>query len=361
MVGLAGSHLIMLKPFKFGNVSVGKKPIILAEAGVNHNCNLRLAERLISAAARAGADVIKFQSYKASELVIKKSPRFWSWDGEKKINGTQYDSYSELDKFNEQDYLSLMKICKKYRIEFMTTPFDVKFVDFFDKAGMKAFKVASCDITNYQLLKAIAKTGKPVFLSTGASNLDEIKTANKFLKKNGSNNVVILHCNLCYPTIPEDANLGAMIHLRSQFKNNYIGLSDHTLGIDMTTAALALGAVAIEKHFTVDKKLKMSADHWLSVDEEELNKLVINLNSIYRSLQNPKKKVLKSELKTRKLARRSLVTNCYIKKGQIIKQTHLTAKRPGTGISPMEIEKLVGKKTNRNLSPDTIIKRNDFI
>ena len=246
------------------------------------------------------------------------------WDGEKKKNGTQHDSYSELDKFDFYEYLTLMKMCRKHKIEFMTTPFDVRFVEFFDKAGMNAFKVASCDITNLFLLEAIANTGKPVFLSTGASNLDEIKTANTFLKRRGSKNVVIMHCNLCYPTLPEDANLGAIMDLKSKFKKNFIGLSDHTLGIDMTTAAGAFGAVAIEKHFTIDKKLKKSADHWLSIDESELKKLAVNLDSIYNSLNKPEKRVSRSEFLTRKLARRSIVTACLIEECNNEKK-HLTA------------------------------------
>lgn len=348
----------MLKTFKIGNVLIGRHPVIIAEAGVNHNGSHKLAEELIKKAAEAGAHFIKFQSYKAKNLVIKKSPRFWNWSGEKNKKGTQYDSYKNLDSFNYNDYKILMDKCKKYKIEFLTTPFDTNFVNFFDKMNIKAFKVASCDLNNFILLESIAKTRKPIFLSTGASTIQEIKDTLKFLKLKKAGKVIILHCTLSYPTKIEDFNIGGIHALQSTFKGNFVGLSDHTLGIDMTIAAAIAGAKVIEKHYTVDKKLKISADHWLSIDPLELKKLVKASLLNYKSLIKPERVKLKSEEITRKNARRSLVSSCYIKKDTILKKEMLSAKRPGIGIPPSEINSIVGNKVKISIEKDTILKKN---
>ena len=346
----------MLKEFKIGKILIGKQPVIIAEAGVNHNCNHKIAENLIKQAAESGAHFIKFQSYKAENLVLKRSPRFWKWSGEKKKKGTQFDSYKNLDGFNYRDYEILMKKCKKYKIEFLTTPFDTDFVKFFNKLGIKAFKVASCDLNNFILLDAIAKTKKPIFLSTGASTLNEIKKTISFLRSKKSGKVIILHCTLSYPTKIEDFNIGGIKALQNSFKNNIIGLSDHTLGIDMTIAAAVAGAKVIEKHYTIDKSLKVSADHWLSIDPSELKKLVQATKFNYESLKKPARVSLKSEKITRKNARRSLVSSCDIKKNEVLKKEMLTAKRPGTGIPPSDIDTLVGRIVKKNIVIDTILK-----
>lgn len=350
----------MLKPFKIGNITIGKKPIIIAEAGVNHNGSHKLAEDLIKKASEAGAHFIKFQSYKAKNLVIKKSPRFWKWSGEKIKKGTQFDSYKNLDSFNYSDYKILMDKCKKYNIEFLTTPFDTDFVEFFDKMNIKAFKVASCDLNNFILLESIAKTKRPIFLSTGASTIPEVKKTLNFLKAKKSGEVIILHCTLSYPTSIEDFNIGGIPALQKAFKNNFIGLSDHTLGIDMTIAAAVAGAKVIEKHYTVNKKLKVSADHWLSIDPSELKRLVNATQLNHQSLINPKRLKLKSEEITRKNARRSIVSKVDIKKGEIITFNKLAAKRPGTGIPPSELSMVIGGTATLNIKKDTILLKKMF-
>ncbi len=351
----------MINEFKIGKVKFNSnRCVVIAEAGVNHNGSIRMAEKLISHAKNAGADIIKFQTYKASKLVIKKSPRFWSWDGEKKKHGTQYDSYSELDKFNFKDYLKLKQLCDEYKIEFMSTPFDDESVDMLLKVGVKGFKVASCDVTNFPLLKKISKTKKPILLSTGASNLSEVKKAVDYIVSFGNKQICIMQCTLCYPTKSEDANLGALLDLKNNFPNYLLGLSDHTLGTAIPSASVLYGVRAIEKHFTYDKFLKKSADHAISLNTTELRDLRNNVDEIIKSIGINKKIVLKCEASTRKYARRSLVVKHNITKNHIITYSDLIPKRPGTGIPPYKIREVVGKRCKRDLKEDHIIKYTDL-
>lgn len=347
----------MIKNFKIGNVSFSEnRCVIIAEAGVNHNGSLKIAEKLIKEAKQAGADIIKFQTYKAEKLVVKKSPRFWSWSGESKKNGTQYDSYNRLDSFNEKEYRQLFKLCKKNNIEFMSTPFDDEAVEMLYKIGVKGFKIASCDINNYSLLNKVAQTKLPVLLSTGASTLFEIKEAVKFLKKKGCNKVCIMQCTLCYPTVAKDVNLSVLLELKKIFPSNLIGFSDHTLGINIPSSSVLYGVRVIEKHFTINKKLKKSADHWLSIDPKELKDLRENVDELLCAKGKKEKKVLKCELNTRKLARRSLVAKKYIKKGEKFSIKNVTPKRPGGGILPSHFYKILGKIAKKNFQYDEKIK-----
>ncbi len=349
-----------MRYFKIGRVEFdSSRCVIIAEAGVNHNGNMRMAEKLIVSAKKAGADIIKFQTYKADKLVIRKSPRFWSWDGEKVKNGTQHDSYSKLDSFEKEDYQKLKLLCDKYKIEFMSTPFDEESVDMLYDLGMKGFKVASCDITNFPLLKKIALKKLPILLSTGASNLQEVKDAVKYIEGFGNKKICIMHCTLCYPTKVQDANLGALKDLKENFKY-LLGLSDHTLGTLVPSASVLYGVRAIEKHFTYDKSLKKSADHAISLNEKELKKLRLETDELLSSIGKNKKIVLNCETKTRKFARRSIVIKDDLKKGHILKTNDLVAKRPGTGISPTKIKNILGKRIKRNLLKDTIITYNDI-
>ena len=349
-----------MKNLQVGKIKINKnKCIIIAEAGVNHNCNLRMAKRLIKEAKDNGADIIKFQTYKADKLSVRKTPRFWNWDGELVKEGTQYDSYKRLDGFDEPEYKILTKLCKKSKIQFMSTPFDNEAVDMLDKLGVSAFKIASCDITNFPLLKKVAQKKKPIFLSTGASNLDEIKNAVNFIMR-FNKKICVMHCTLSYPTKPEDANLLALNEISKNFKNVILGLSDHTLGYKIAASSVLLGVRAIEKHFTYNKKLKKSADHWLSINSNELKKLRDDVDLLIKASGDGKKKVLKSELLTRKLARRSLVAKENIKKGEKITEKLLIPKRPGTGIPPYQINKILGKRAKKNIAKDTILKLKDF-
>ena len=347
--------------FKIGRVKFNEnKVVIIAEAGVNHNNSLKIAEKLIKAAKNAGADIIKFQTYKAEKLVSKKAPRFWNWSGEVKEKGTQFDSYKRLDKFGFKEYKKLKKLCEKYDIEFMSTPFDNESADMLQKIGVKGFKVASCDITNYLLLKHLSKKKLPLLLSTGASNINDIKNALKVIKKNGNPPVCIMHCTLCYPTEPKDVNMFALKDISKHFPKNLLGLSDHTLGNLFAPSSVLLGVRAIEKHFTINKKLKKSADHWLSVDEKELEELVDNSKNILNSIGIEKKIKLKCENKTYKFARRSILANKNIKKGQIIKETDLICKRPGTGLPASQVFNIIGKKAKKIILKDEFLKLNDF-
>ena len=346
---------------KIGNVTFKKgKTVIIAEAGVNHNGKMSFAKKLIDEAKKAGADIIKFQTYKAINLTTKTAPRFWNWEGEKIKKGSQFDSYSDLDSFEKIQYQEIIKHCKKKKIEFMSTPFDEAAVDMLVSIGMKGFKIASCDITNFPLIKYIAKKKLPILLSTGASTIKEIKDAVNLIKKNGNKKIIIMHCTLCYPTDAKNANLSAIINLKKEFPNYLIGLSDHTLGIEIPSAAPLLGVEVIEKHYTFNKKLKKSADHWLSIDTPELKKLVENVKTINQSFGNKKKIVLKCEIKAKNFARRSIVSANKIEKNQKIDFKDLKFKRPGTGISPTKVSSVVGKYLKRNIQEDYVFKISDL-
>jgi sialic acid synthase SpsE len=346
---------------KIGNVSIRKgKTVIIAEAGVNHNGKMHFAKKLVDEAKKAGADIIKFQTYKASNLTTQKAPRFWNWKNERIKNGSQFDSYSNLDSFEKKQFEEIIKYCKKKKIEFMSTAFDEFSADMLVSIGMKAFKIASCDITNTHLIEHIAKKKLPILLSTGASNIKEIENAVNLIRKKKNNKIIIMHCTLCYPTNAKNANLTAINHLKKKFPNYLIGLSDHTLGIEVPSAAPLLGVEVIEKHFTFNKKLKKSADHWLSVNGPELKRLVENVKIINDARGNNKKIVLPCEIKARNFARRSIVANHRIYKNQKIEMKDLRFKRPGTGIAPNKIGVILGKYSKKNFNKDHIFKISDF-
>ena len=347
--------------FRIGKVEFKKnKTVIIAEAGVNHNGKLRFGKRLIDEAKKAGADIIKFQTYKAKKLTTKNAPRFWNWQGELKKNGTQYDSYSNLDSFTKNEYRQLINYCKKKKIEFLSTPFDEESANMLVEIGMKGFKVASSDITNHPFLEFLAKKKLPILLSTGASSINEIKEAVRIINKSGNKKILIMQCTLCYPTKPQDANLLAINDIKRNFPKYLVGLSDHTLGIEIASASVLYGVSAIEKHFTFNKKLLKSADHWLSIDPGELKKLVENVRIINLSMGNGKKKALKCENQARKFARRSIVANKKITKGEVLTKNKICFKRPGTGISPSLLKKVLGKRAKKEITYDKLITFKDL-
>jgi len=347
--------------FRIGKVEFKKnKTVIIAEAGVNHNGKLKFGKRLIDEAKKAGADIIKFQTYKAKKLTTKSAPRFWNWQGELKKNGTQHDSYSNLDSFNKNEYRQLINYCKKKKIEFLSTPFDEESANMLVEIGMKGFKVASCDITNHPFLEFLAKKKLPILLSSGASNINEIKEAVRIIKKSDNEKILIMHCTLCYPTKPQDANLLAINDIKRNFPKYLVGLSDHTLGIEIASASALYGVSAIEKHFTFNKKLLKSADHWLSIDPGELKKLVENVRTINLSMGNGKKIALKCENQARKFARRSIVANKKIAKGEVLTKNKIYFKRPGTGISPSLLKKVLGKRAKKEITYDKLITFKDL-
>lgn len=349
--------------FKVGDITFSNNHIrILAEAGVNHLGDLSLAEQLISAAKKSGADIIKFQTYKASELTTRDAPRFWSWDGEKKKDGTQFDSYSNLDSFGRDEHEALKRICDSYNIEFMSTPFSSNAAEMLASIGMRCFKIASCDITNLPFLHDIATFRLPIFLSTGASNIDEIKEAVNTIYEVSSNiPVCIMQCTLCYPTKPEDANLLMLQDIQKHFPDNLLGLSDHTLGYHTPIVSVGLGARVIEKHFTVDKTLPDSADHWLSVDPNELSLLCKFTKEALLNLGQSRKQLVDCELATHSYARRSIVALNDIKAGRIISSHDISCKRPGTGLPPKKINLVIGAKAKNDIKADTLINLEDLI
>ena len=330
------------------------KAYVIAEAGVNHLGSLELGERLIKEASLAGADSIKFQSYKAANLTTKNAPRFWDWEGEINTQGSQFDSYSLLDSFGYEEHKKLKRLCTKYDIEYLSTPFDEEAADYLEKLDIPAFKIASCDITNLPFLEYVSHKRKTMLLSTGASTIEEIQEAVSVIENSGNFEVVIMHCNLCYPTEAKDSQLNAIKHLQKEFPNYPIGLSDHTLGIHAPAFARALGAILFEKHYTVDKTLGKSADHWLSGDPPELKSMIKQIRLCEEMLGTQYKKVGESEIKARNYARRSIVSAKKLTKGTILSNDHLTFKRPGTGISPKFFKSLIGATVNQDLDEDEI-------
>ncbi len=336
-------------------IGAGEPAYVIAEAGVNHNGSLDRAKDLIRKAAESGADAIKFQTYKAEKLVTKQAPRFWNWEGEEKQDGTQYDSYSKLDKFPLEYYPELIKTCQASGIEFLSTPFDEDSAKALVNFGMRAIKVSSSDVTNLPFLSNLAKYGLPILLSVGASTVGEIEEAVDAIEKEGNKNIVIMQCTLVYPTPFEHANLKVIGTLSTVFPEYPIGLSDHTLGTSIPPAAVALGACMIEKHYTVDKTLMESADHWLSVDPAELKQMVESIRNVEKALGTGKKYVLPAEAETYLYDKRSLVSACAITAGTKITAEMLTHKRPGTGIRPKYVNIVIGRNARTDIPEDTTI------
>lgn len=343
--------------FKVGNVTVGgHKTVVIAEAGVNHLKDLDIAEKLIATAAEAGADIVKFQTYTASKLTTKDAPRFWQWSGERDADGGQYASYKVLETPETEFTKFLISTCEKYNVEFMSTPFDADAVKLLHQLGCKAYKVASGDITNFPLLRIIAAQKLPIFLSTGASTLAEVKAAVEIINTvNPAAEICIMHCTLCYPTRANDANLRAIQDLGKHFPDYILGFSDHTIGPEIPAASILYDVKAIEKHYTYDNTLPDSADHWLSIDQKGLTDLCRMLRKLESALGNDLKGVEKCEEITRANARRSLVTNGKINKGEKFTHNNLIPKRPGFGISPSNIDDLIGLTCTTDLDDDTVI------
>ena len=357
-----------MKTIKINNKTISEtsKPFIIAEAGVNYydiakkeNIEpIEAAKLMIKKAASTGADAIKFQTYKAEKLASKYSPAYW--DTTKESTKSQYELFKRYDKLGEEEYQELAQYAKEQNIIFMSTPFDNEAADFLD-ALMPVFKISSSDITNIPLIKYIAKKQKPIFLSAGASTIDEIKDAVSTIEKEGNNQIVIMHCILNYPTKYEDANLGMIKHIQKVFPDYLVGYSDHTLpdlSMLVLTTAVLLGAKIIEKHFTLDKSLKGN-DHYHSMDPEDLRTLVNNFGLLEKIIGKEKKKPLESELPAIKYARRSIIARVDIPKDTGITEDMVAFKRPGTGIAPKFLDKVIGKKAKREIKEDAIIKWGD--
>ncbi len=332
-----------------------KKIKIIAEIGVNHNGNLNLALEMIEAAAKSGADIVKFQTYTSENLILKQIPKTNYQKKNSKLSESQYSMLKRLE-LSRKYYDEIIKSCKKNRVEFLSSAFDIENLKFLLNLNIKRIKIPSGEITNLPYLEFIKKTNLPIILSTGMANLKEISDALKILSRNSKkmNKITLLHCNSEYPTPFRDVNLLAMVELGKIFKIKF-GYSDHTLGIEVPIAAAALGASIIEKHFTLNRRLK-GPDQRISLLPKEFNEMVSKIRNIEQSLGEINKKVTKSEFKNIKYVRKSIVANQNIKKGEFFTIKNLTTKRPGNGISPMLWHKILGKKSKYNYKKNDLIK-----
>ncbi len=328
------------------------KVLIIAEAGVNHNGDIKIARKLIDAAKESGADIVKFQTAKLESLVSK-SAQMAEYQ---KKNISMVKSQKEMLKdiiLPFEGFSELAQYCDVRGITFLSTPFDIDSIRFLDNL-VKIWKIPSGEITNYPYLREIALTGKPVIMSTGMCELQEVKEAVRVLKENGSSEITLLHCNTEYPTPMQDVNLRAMRALREEF-GLPVGYSDHTQGIEVPIAATAMGAVVIEKHFTLDRNME-GPDHKASLEPEELRAMVQAIRNIEAALGDGVKRPSASETKNRDVVRKSIVAKTDIRKGEVFTEENLTAKRPGNGISPMRWNEVIGLRADRDYEQDEMIK-----
>lgn len=325
---------------------------IIAEAGVNHNGDIIIAKKMIDFAKEAGADYIKFQTFIPENLVSKHAKKAEY----QKITTVSDESQLQMLRklmLSENEFIELSDYCEATSIGFISTPFDLESVDFLNSFNMDFWKVPSGEITNLPYLVEIAKTGKPIILSTGMSNLDEIDAALSVLHSNGAGKITLLHCNTQYPTPMEDVNLNAMLTLKDRY-NCDVGYSDHTLGIEVPIAAVALGATVIEKHFTLDHNME-GPDHKASLEPCELKSMVSAIRNIEKALGTGSKVASPSEIENKDIARKSIVASRMIKKGEVFSKENITTKRPGSGISPMKWYNVIGTVAKRDFQEDELI------
>lgn len=327
---------------------------IIAEAGVNHNGSIKLAKKLIDIACDAKADAVKFQTFKTENLVSKNAEKA---EYQKQTTGrreTQFDMIKKLE-LDADVHRELMEYCKKKDIIFLSTPFDSDSIDLLEELGLETFKIPSGEITNLPYLRAIGKLNKDVILSTGMSEMSEIEDALEILIQAGTQkeNITILHANTEYPTPMEDVNLKAMVTIGKTFGVDY-GYSDHTLGIEIDIAAVAMGAKVIEKHFTIDKTME-GPDHKASLEPAELKAMVLAIRNIEKALGDGVKKPSKSEKPNIKIARKSIVACRCIKKGEVLSESNLGTKRPGVGISPMRWDDIIGTVALKDYETDELL------
>lgn len=322
---------------------------IIAEAGVNHNGSVALAKQMVDAAKEAGADYIKFQTFIPKKLVSKFAEKA---DYQKETTGSGESQLEMLEKLalTQKDFTELNRYCREKQIGFLSTPFDLDSIEFLDTFDMDFWKLPSGEITNLPYLEKIGQTRKPVVMSTGMSSLQEVKDAAAVLRKAGAKEIMLLHCNTQYPTPVEDVNLRAMQTLEKEL-NLPVGYSDHTQGIEIPVAAVAMNACIIEKHFTLDRSME-GPDHKASLEPDELKTMVQAVRNVEQALGNGKKEPSPSELGNISVVRKSIVAKCGIKKGDIFTEDNLTVKRPGNGISPMRWHEMIGKQAERDFAED---------
>lgn len=325
--------------------------LIIAEAGVNHNGDISLAKKLVDAAKSAGADIVKFQTFNPSKLVSKSAQMA---DYQKENIGKEESQKDMLSKLalSEDDFIDLKSYCDKVGIEFLSTPFDMDSVDFLIPL-VSFWKIPSGEITNYPYLVKLAKTGKPIVMSTGMSDLGEVKAAVEVLETNGASDITLLQCNTMYPTPYRDVNLKAMLTMHDEL-HLPVGYSDHTKGIEIPIAAVAIGATVIEKHFTLSREME-GPDHKASLEPDELKAMVDAIRNVEVAIGSGEKKLQDSEVSNVKVVRKSIVANCHINKGEVFTSSNLTTKRPATGLSPMLWNEVIGKTAVRDFEEDELI------
>lgn len=357
------------------SIGEGRPVFVIAEAGVNHNGDLKLAKKLVDVAVEVGADAVKFQTFSPDTLVTKEAPKadyqvkneenpssskkmtLPLKKGELKTEETQYEMLKRL-MLPREYHKELKEYAEQKGIIFLSTPFSLDDALFLRKLGLKAFKVGSTDTNNLPYLSALAGWKLPIILSTGMSDLLEIKEAVATIKKAGNTKLMLLHCTTNYPTPFREANLLAIQTLQKEF-DLPVGFSDHTVGSSAAIASVALGASVIEKHFTLDRNLP-GPDHKASLEPSELRDFITDIRNTEAALGTGKKTPFGSEKETAKVARKSLVTSMSIKNGELFTEKNLTVKRPGTGLPPKEYDKVIGTRAARDIKTDTLLDKHDY-
>lgn len=328
------------------------KIFIIAEAGVNHNGSFELAKRLVDKAVWAGADCIKFQTFNSKSLVSKNAKKAEYQKKTTDSNENQLEMLKKLE-LSKGKFIELRDFCNQKGIIFLSTPFDLESISFLSSIGVDTWKVPSGEITNYPFLKMIGQRKEKVIMSTGMSTIEEVRYAVGVLKKFGTTDITLLHCTTEYPAPYDSVNLKAMQSLQKEFGFK-VGYSDHTSGIEIPVAAVAMGATVIEKHFTLDKNME-GPDHKASLAPEELRQMVLSIRNVEAALGNGIKQPSEAEKKNIAITRKSIVAACDIKQGDVFTEQNLTTKRPGNGISPMRWEEIMGTKAVRNFMADELI------
>ena len=331
------------------------KTFIIAEAGVNHNGSLDTALKMVDAAVAAGVDAVKFQTFKAEKIIAAYAPKA---DYQQQTTGTgesQLEMVRKLE-LDESAHERLFRYCKDKGILFLSSPFDLESLDLLNRLGMHIFKIPSGEITNLPYLRKLGALNKKLIMSTGMADLGEIEDALVVLMKAGTKpeDITVLHCNTEYPTPFEDVNLRAMVSIKAAFPGIQVGYSDHTLGIEVPIAAVALGARVIEKHFTLNRNLE-GPDHQASLEPDELKSMITAIRNIEKAMGDSIKKPSPSELKNKGIVRKSVVAARDIQKGEILSLDNTSVKRPGTGISPMHWDEVIGKTVDRDFKTDEFI------
>jgi|TARA_B100000767_G_C19740277_1_gene525846 N,N'-diacetyllegionaminate synthase len=327
---------------------------IIAEAGVNHNGSVDLAKKLIDVASASGVDAIKFQTFKAINLATKNSEKANYQKNTTNQKENQLDMLKKLE-LSKEMHIELINYSKNKNIKFLSSPFDHDSIELLKDLGLEIFKIPSGEITNLPYLRNIGKLNKKIILSTGMSNINEVKNALDILVNSGTkkSNIIVLHANTEYPTPMEDVNLKAMVTIGNELNVNF-GYSDHTLGIEVDIAAIAMGACCIEKHFTLDRNME-GPDHKASLEPDQLKEMVKAIRNIELALGSGIKRPSKSEFPNIKLVRKSIVAKTKITKGDFLREGNLTVKRPGGGISPMKWDEIIGTKATKDYKEDELI------